>query len=135
MVVHNHRLLFYFSVYDLLRTQNWCFSKVAAPLLFCTTVCRQVHWTRLTNLAGEVLFERKSPAAMQEGTLCEQIDQRKPGRSDIPRAEDEKAENIPHFQFDETSLDMSKRINASCRLDQELCAAENRKRRVPSCVI
>ena len=84
------------------------------------------------TFAGEVLFERKSPTAtMQEAIPCEQIDLRTPAKPEIPNAKDEKAEEALLISSLTTRLTFSKQINADCRFDQELCAAEEKKRRRP----
>ena len=45
----DHDCISYFNL-DELKTQIWYFIKVAVTRLFCTTVCRQAHWTRWSLL-------------------------------------------------------------------------------------
>ena len=70
-------------------------------------------------------------ATMREATPCEQIDL---DGQKIPYTEDEKAETHFSLPVRQTSLKFSKQINADLRLDQELCAAEDKKRGLLSCV-
>ena len=71
----------------------------------------------------------------EEAILCEHIDLRIFGRPETLAIEDEKAlKNISLFQLDKPSVKFAKQINADRRADQELCAPEDRKRRILSSV-
>ena len=75
-------IIFIFSMYDMLKTQIWYFSKVAETQFFCTTTCQQAHWTR-----WQVKFcsEGNLPTMTKlEATPRDRIDSRISGQPEEP---------------------------------------------------
>ena len=125
-------IVFSTSFYTVLEMQIWYFIIVAVRLLFCTTMCRQAHWTRLSLL--QVKFCSKGKRRLQssrrrllanELTCAYQVNEKHHIHKTTKR------KNNSHSKPDKTSLEFS---DDDCRFDQESCTRTDRKRRVLSCI-
>ena len=123
-VIAHTTIAFIASTYDLLKTQIWYFIKVAVTLLFL-----------YDDMPASALDKMKSPTSIKpEANLGERINLRTSGQPEVPYAQHEKEEHISYFQPDETSIEFSTQIDEDCRIDQALCAGQDRTSRIRSCV-
>ena len=116
-------IVFIISSYDEAQDANFVFHQRSsdAMRLFCTTTCRQARWTRWSLLQvqfyskGNLQFwySRKRLQAT-ELTCAYQATRR------TLTTERERRHSTSHFEFDDTSLKVSKQIDCDRWFDQEL---------------